>query len=142
MPYIKISAKGSTIKHGSSAAPTAVLDGVESIGLNQGDRVLLDFTSHQSASTFEWKDSGLRDTSEFDVSGFYDPDDTTGWEAIRAAHAAGTLYYHTLVWPSAGLPAWAASGYITRFNVPPAGAKDPLRANYSFKAITAETFTA
>lgn len=140
MPYTKISAKGSTVKHGASATPTTVLDGVETIGVNQGDRQMIDFTSHSSTVTMEYKDSGLRDTSEIEVAGFYDPDDT-GWEAIRAAHAAGTLYYITVGWPSTGLPTWAASGYITRFNVPPAGARDALRANFTFKAITAETFT-
>jgi hypothetical protein len=82
----------------------------------------------------------LRDSCSLDITIEYDPANT-GHEAVRAAHAAGTLYYFTLVLPDAGTAQWALSGYITSFNIPTMSVNGSLKATIGFKAITADTFT-
>lgn len=137
----KISAKGVKIKHGTSANPTDVLAHLDTVTINVGDRELIDVTTHDSpGGTREFVDSGVRDTTELEVAIKYAPGNA-GHEAIRAAHAAGTLYYHTLIMPDAGEAQWTAAGYITKFNVPNGGVVEGLKATYTFKAKGAETFT-
>lgn len=136
----KISAKGMIVKHGTSATPTDVLANVRSVGFNQGARDQIDVTTHDSSVTMEHVDSGLRETPEIELTIIYDPANV-GHEAIRAAHAAGTLYYLTVVLPDAGAAQWAASGHVTQFSIPSRGPKDALEANITFKAKVAETFT-
>lgn len=139
MPLVKISGKGITVKHGATASPTTALTGLESLGLNQGDVELLEVTTHESTQR-EYVDSGLRDTPEISGVIVYDPTDA-GHEAIRAAHAARTLYYVTIVLPDSGTAQWACSGYFTKFEIPSVGVRDALKANFTFKVKTAETFT-
>jgi len=136
----KISAKGAIIKHATTATPTVDLTQVRSISFNQGDREQIDTTTHDSTTTKEHVDSKLRETPTLEVTIIYDPA-VAGHEAIRAAHAAGTLYYITLVLPDAGAAQWAMSGYITSFNIPAMTTNAALEATFSFKANVAETFT-
>lgn len=136
----KYSAKGCQVKHGTSANPTDVLAQVESVGFTQGDRELLDVTTHDSSTTKQYVDSGLRETSEVSINLLYDPADA-GHEALRAAEANGTVYYITVILPDAGAAQWAAVGYVTGFNVPDRSPGDPLTATVTFKARSAETFT-
>lgn len=139
MPLVKISAKGLTIKHGTSAAPSTSLTGVDSVGINLGDVELLEVTTHESTQR-EYVDSGLRDTPEIPLTLIYDPTDT-GHEAIRAAHAARTLYYLTFVSPDSGTAQWACSGYFTRAEIPKSGVREALKLELNFKVKSAETFT-
>lgn len=140
MPVTKISAKGTKLKIALTATPTTELTELQSIGLDQGERDQIDMTSHSSTVTEEFTDSGLRKTVGISGVIFYDPADTIH-ELLRAAHAAGTLVYATLVLPDAGNAQWACSGYVTAFSIPDRGPKDPLIANFAIKAKTAETFT-
>lgn len=137
----RISTKGTVIKHGASATPTTTLAGVRSITPGDGLRELIDATCHDSSTTKEYIKAPLRDTFSLSITLAYDPADT-GHEAIRAAHAAGTLYYLTMVLPDAGAAQWELSGYLTGFSV---GALNPttglLEATVAYKAIAAETFT-
>lgn len=139
MPLVKISGKGLTVKHGATAAPTTSLTGLESLGFNPGDVELIEVTTHESTQR-EYVDSGLRDTPEITGVIVYDPTDA-GHEALRAAHAARTLYYLTVVLPDSGAAQWACSGYFTKFEIPSTSAKDALKANFTFKVKSAETFT-
>ena len=113
----KMSAKGAIIKHATTATPTVELTQVRSISFNQGDREQIDTTTHDSTTTKEHVDSKLRETPTLEMTLVYDPANV-GHEAVRAAHAAGTLYYITLVLPDAGAAQWAMSGYVTAFNLP------------------------
>jgi hypothetical protein len=139
MPLVKISAKGLNIKHGTTASPSTLLTGVESVGINLGDVELIEVTTHDSTQR-EYVDSGLRDTPEIPIVLTYDPTDA-GHEAIRAAHAARTLYYLTLTSPDTGAAAWACSGYFTRAEIPASGVRDALKLNLTYKVKSAETFT-
>jgi hypothetical protein len=139
MPLLKVSAKGLTIKHGSAATPTTLLTGVESLGINLGDVELIEVTTHESTQR-EYVDGGLRDTPEIPITLTYDSADT-GHEAIRAAHAARTLYYLTFVEPGAGAAQWACSGYFTRAEIPKSGVREALKLELNFKVKSAETFT-
>lgn len=148
MPYQKYAAKGVIIKFGTAATPTAVVSGIESVGINLGERGLVETTTHDSTTTRDYEDSKLRDTEEITATIVYDPADAVH-EALRAAHATGAAgnsgnpYYLTLVLPDAGAAQWAASGFVTRFEVPNLGAaNDPLRASFTFKAKSVSTFTA
>jgi predicted secreted protein len=138
---IKISAKGMILKIATTATPTTSLLGLRTIGFNQGAREQIDVTTHDSTVTKEHVDSGLRDTPEIGLTLIYDPADTIH-ELVRAAHAAGTLVYFTIVLPDTGAAAWACSGHVTQFEIPNRGVGDPLEANITLKAKVAETFTA
>jgi hypothetical protein len=136
----KISAKGFIVKQGASATPTDVLPFVDSVGINVGDVALIETTTHDSTNTKDYVDEGLRDTSEIEIVLLYDPTNAQH-EALRAAHAARTPWYMTLVSPDSGAAQWAELGRVLSFNVVPATARDPLKANVRFKATGAGTFT-
>jgi len=137
----RIATKGSIIKHGASATPTTALAGIRGISVGDGAREMINATCHDSATTLEYIAAPLRDTLMLTVTLAEDPADT-GHEAIRAAYAAATLYYFTLVLPDAGAAQWALSGYITSFLV---GQLNPetglLESVFTYKATSAETFT-
>lgn len=139
MPLVKISGKGIKLKHGTSATPTTELGGIESVAFNPGDVELIEVTTHESTQR-EYVDSGLRDTPEISGVILYDPTDT-GHESLRAAHAARTLYYLTIILPDGGTAQWACSGYFTKFEIPSTGVREALKVNFTFKVKTAETFT-
>jgi len=138
---MKISAKGTILKFGLTATPLTSVTALQSIGFDQGNRDQIDVTTHDSATAMEHVDSGLRETPTIDGTIIYQPEDATH-ESIRAAHAAGTLIYATVILPDAGAAQWACSGHVTSFVIPARGPKDPLIANFSIKAKVVETFTA
>jgi len=138
----RIATKGTLVKHGASAAPSTNLAGVRSVQPGDGLRAMINATCHDSSTTLEYIPAPLRDTQSLAITIAYDPADT-GHEAVRAAYAAATKYYFTLVLPDAGNAQWAFSGYITSFLV--SGNVDPetglLEATINYKADAAETFT-
>jgi hypothetical protein len=146
MSYNKISAKGVVIKFGTAATPTGVVKGLDTIGLKTGKRDLVETTAHDSDTTRSYADAGLRDSNEITFDFFYDPSDTVH-ESIRAAHAGGAAantgnpYYLTFLLPNSTTSSWAASGFVTDFDVANLGTKNPLKASCTFKAIAKETFT-
>lgn len=137
----RIATKGAQIKHGASATPTTVLAGVRSIAVTGGERGMIDATCHDSSTTREYIKAPLRDTFGLNVTLAHDPADT-GHEAIRAAYAAGTLYYLTLILPDAGAAQWELSGTITNFTPAQLSPEDNvLECTFTFKAHGADTFT-
>jgi hypothetical protein len=135
------STKGAVVKHGTSATPSTVLAGVRSVGKTGGERGMIDATCHDSSNTKEYIKGPLRDTLGLTITIAHDPADA-GHEAIRAAHAAGTLYYFTLVLPEAGLAEYALSGTITSFLEGQLSAEDGVfETVITYKAHGAETFT-
>lgn len=137
----RIATKGAVVKHGSSATPTTTLAGVRSVELIGGTREMIDATCHDSSTTKEYIPAPLRDTLGLRVTLAHDPADT-GHEALRAAWAAATLYYLTLILPDTGAAQWALSGYITDF-LPAQLNPDTglLEAVFTYKANAVETFT-
>lgn len=138
----KYAAKGAIIKSGSSASPTTTLTQLKSVSLTIGERELLDATTHDSSTAKEYVAAGVRDTSMVEAEILYDPADATH-EAVRAAQAAGTTWYWTVILPDTGAAQWAMSGVIRSFSL---GSLDPvsglIQASISFKALAVETFTA
>jgi len=102
---------------------------------------MINATCHDSVTTLEYIPAPLRDTASLTVRLAHDPADTDH-EAIRAAYAAATKYYLTLVLPDAGAAQWAFSGYITSF-IPQEMNPETglLETVFTYKADTAETFT-
>jgi len=137
---VKYSAKGSILKSGSTAAPTTSLASVKSIGFNIGARALIDATTHDNSGTKAYVDSGLKDTSELQLNLLADPDDTAH-EAVRAAHAAGTPWYFTLVLPNSGAAQWALLGIILEMSIPQLNVDGLLEYSVRYKATAGETFT-
>lgn len=137
----RIATKGAIIKHGASVTPTTVLAGVRSIQVGDGQRNMIDATCHDDTATKTYIPAPLRDTDSLTVTLAHDPADT-GHEAIRAAYAANTTYYFTLILPDAGAAQWAQVGNITSFV---SGQLNPdtglLEATFTFKATGAATFT-
>jgi hypothetical protein len=138
----KIAAKGAIVKTGSSATPTTNLAQVRSVSVTVGEREMINVTTHDSTTTKEYIPALLRDTNQVEIEIAYDPANATH-EDVRAAHAAGTKWYFTVVLPDAGAAQFAMSGYITAFSISPL---DPetgaLMATISYRADTADTFTA
>lgn len=138
----KYAAKGAVVKTGASATPTASLVNVKSVSITVGDREMINVTTHDSATTKDYIAAPLRDTNSLQIELLYDPTATTH-EELRAAHAAGTKWYFTVVLPDAGSAQWALSGYLTSFSI---GSLDPetgaVTASIAYKADTVDTFTA
>lgn len=137
----KFKAKGVVIKAALTATPTTLLTQEADVSFNIGDRSLIDVTTHDSTTTKDYIDSGLKETAELDITCEYDPAGTIH-ELIRAAHAAGTLVFLTLVLPDTGNAQWAMSGTVLSFNVPGLGTGSSLKMQFKFKAHGAETFSA
>lgn len=137
----KIAALGAIVKYGASASPTTELAQVKSVSFEQGSREQIDMTTHDNTVTKEYKDAKLRDTASVEITILYDPANS-GHEAIRAAHAAGTLYYITLVLPDTGAAQFAMSGYFTDFSISPLVTNGAIEATIRYKANAADTFTA
>lgn len=137
----KYPAKGVKILAGAAAAPTNEVPAIKTIAMKGGEREMIDVTNMQSSGTEESIPNPLRKVRSIDVTLIYDPADTMH-ERLRAAHAAGTLEYQTLVLPDAGNAQWAFSGYITEMTVPELNVNGALESTYTFVANTAETFTA
>lgn len=137
----KFAAKGVVVKSGSSATPTQVLPGVDTVTIDTGSREMIDVTSHDSSNAKEYIKAPLKDTLSADIDIFFDPGNTYHDELVDA-HAAGTKWYLTFVLPDTGAAEWAAGGYITNMTVP---ALDPqtgaLKSTISFKADGAATYT-
>jgi len=137
----RIATKGVIIKYATTATPTNVLGGVRSVQINGGERGMIEATCHDS-TTREYIVAPLADTFGLTITVAHDPADT-GHEAIRAAQAAGTLYYVTVVLPDAGAAQWALSGYFTGYTPAQTSPTDGLlECSFTFKANAAATFTA
>lgn len=136
----KYAAKGAKILAGAAAAPATEVPAIKEVALTGGGREMIDTTNHQSTVTKEQIPEPLRDVRSIEVTLFYDPADTMH-ERLRAAQAAGTLEYQTLVLPDAGASQWAFSGYITEFTVPTLGVTGALECTYTFMAASSEAFT-
>jgi len=137
----KTKAKGVTVKYGTAASPTDVLAQMAEVSFDQGARSPIDVTTHDSTTTKEYIDPGLRETASCEITVEYDPANA-GHEAFRAAQSAGTLFYVTLVLPDAGAAQFAMSGYVTDCSLPTMTPSGSLKCTYSFKAASADTFTA
>lgn len=137
---VKIAAKGSLLKSGASATPTVTLGSVRSIGFNPGARKLIDSTTHDNSGTMSYVDSGLKDTADLKATVLMDPADTAH-EAIRAAQAAGTPWYFTLVLPDTGAAQWALLGIILELTIPTLNVDGLLEMEITYKATAGETYT-
>jgi hypothetical protein len=140
MPAIKYAAKGVVVKSGAAATPTTVLASVKSVMISVGDVSLVDVTTHDSTTTKDFVHPKLRDTLSADLTLVWDPAEATH-EAIRAAHAAGTLWYLTFILPDAGAATYEASGYLIGFSIPALTPEGDLEVTLKFKAKSVETYT-
>lgn len=137
----KFKAKGVIIKAALTSTPTTTVDQAADVSFNVGDRSLIDVTTHDSTTTKDYIDSGVRETAELDITCEYDPANAVH-EIIRAAHGVGTLLYVTLILPDTGAAQWVMSGIVTSFNVPSASAGNSLKMQWKFKATSLDVFTA
>lgn len=137
----RIASKGAIAKYAATATPTNVIPGTRLVAIVVGGRPMIDATCHDSSTTKEYVAAPLRDTVGVDITIAHDPANSHH-EAIRAAMAAGTLHYLTVVLPDIGAAEWAMSGYWTDFGVPALNPDTGLmEAVIKFKAAGVETFT-
>lgn len=137
----RIASKGAIAKYATTSAPTNVIAGVRSVAITIGSRPMIDATGHDDTSTKNYIPAPLRDTIDVEITVAHDPANA-GHEAIRAAHAAGTLHYLVIVLPDAGAAQWEASGYWTEFGVPSMNPDTGLlECTLKFKSNAVETFT-
>jgi hypothetical protein len=137
----KIASKGVLVKSGSAATPTTNLAQVRSVSLTIGEREMINTTTPDSTTSKDYISAPLRDTNQVEIEIAYDPANSTH-EDVRAAHAAGTKWYFTVVLPDAGAAQWAMAGTITGFSIPALDAESGLLiANITYRADTVDTFT-
>jgi len=137
----KYSAKGVIVKYAATATPTTEITQKAEVSFEDGDRTLIDTTTHETTTARSYSDSGLRDTFAVGLRLLLDPADTIH-ELIRSHHNAGTIGYLTLVLPDAGAAQWAGSGIWTSFNIEGMTADGMLAARGRFKFTSVESFTA
>lgn len=138
---VKTPTKGISVKHGTSATPTDVLANVKTVRVKPGIREMIKSTDHAATNTDSYVPRPIRDTADAEIVIFWDPDDT-GHEAVRAAHAAGTKYYFTTVFPNVGASQYALAGYITDFSPGEFDTETGLmEATIVFKCDGVEAFT-
>lgn len=138
----KYPAKGVIVKYAATATPTTEVTNKAEVGFEDGERELIPSTTHENTTVKTYLDSGLRDTFAVMLRLLLDPADTIH-ELMRNHHSAGTLGYLTLVLPDTGAAQWAMSGNITQFSVPTLNPETGrLEADFTFKAVTVDTFTA
>lgn len=140
MPAVKYSAKGAILKSGAAIHPTTTVGSLKSLVMDIGERTLLDTTTHDNSATKSYVDSGLKDTVSLDITVLADPGDTNH-EALRAAHAAGTPWYLSVVTPDAGAALWEMLGIILNISVPAMNTDGLLEYTIKYKATAAETYT-
>lgn len=136
----KYKAKGVVIKYGDSASPTTTIPQLAEVDINLGERELIEVTTHDSATSKEYIDTGLVDTPEINVRVVLDPADVAH-EWLRAKHLSGGIGYLTFVLPDAGSAQWACSGFVRSASIQP-GLKGSLDATFVFKCNVYPTFTA
>ena len=137
----KYPAKGVIVKYAATATPTTEVVNKAEVGIEDGERELIDSTTHENTTTKSYVDSGLRDTLGIPLRLLLDPADTIH-ELMRSHWAAGTLGYLTIVLPDTGAATWSGSGYITSYQVEGMTPKGELAVRIRFKYASAETFTA
>ncbi len=138
----KFAAKGAILKYAATATPTTTVDNLLEVSVTIGDRGMINTTTHGSSTTKDYMAEPLRDTNEVSGKIIYDPADTIH-ELMRLHQSAGTLGYMTIVLPDTGAAQWAMSGNLTRFSVPTLNPETgKLESDFTFKAVTVDTFTA
>lgn len=137
----KIAAKGAILKYAATASPTTTVDNLVEVSINPGSRGVINTTTHGSTTTKDYLAEPLRDTNEISGKILYDPADTIH-ELMRNHHAAGTTGYMTVILPDQGAAQWALSGVLTTFSIPTLNPESGrLEVDFTFKALTADTFT-
>lgn len=137
----KNSTKGVIVKTGSSATPTTNLAQVKTVRIKPGRREMIKSTSHDSTATDEYIPRPLRDTADLEIVLLWDPAVTTHDELLDA-HAAGTKWYFTVIFPEAGAAQFVLSGYITDFEPGDFDAETGImECTVRFKADSSETYT-
>ena len=136
----KIAAKGVILKYAATATPTTALINKVEIGFEDGDRELIDSTTHENTVTKSYVDSGLRDTFGLPVKIFLDPADTIH-ELMRSHHHSGTGGFATLVLPDAGGAEWTGPVQVMRWNIEGMTPQGGLIVNTRLKFTGTETFT-
>lgn len=136
----KIPSFGVILKAAATATPTVSIPGLKDVSFGGGERAMIDSTTQDNTATKTYVPHPLRDVRSLEFNIAYDPADTVH-ERMRAAHAAKTLEYITVILPDAGAAAWAMSGYYTKFGLPSIGLDGLLESAIAFQAVSAETFT-
>lgn len=136
----KIAVRGLVLKAAATAAPTVVVPGVEEVSMSGGQREMIDTTTHDDTVVKSQIPSPIRAQRKLEVTLLYDPANTQH-ERMRAAHAAGTLEYQSLILPDAGAAQYDFSGYIVEWNPLPMGQDGALKIKYMYEVVAAEVFT-
>ena len=137
----KTPTKGVIVKTGNSATPTTNLANVKTVRAKPGRREMIKSTTHDDTNVDSYVPRPVRDSSDLEIVALWDPANQTH-EDVRAAHAAGTKWYFTVIFPDAGAAQYALEGYITDFEPGDFDTESGLmEVTIRFKATAVETFT-
>lgn len=137
----KFKSKGAILKYAATATPTTEVAQILGLSLEDGDRNLLDSTTHDNTTAKSYLDSGLRDTRGIGLRILLDPADTIH-ELLRSHQDAGTTGYAAIVLPDTGAAQWTGPVQVVSYQVSEMTAEGLLEANLRLKFLSVETFTA
>lgn len=103
-------AMGTALKIGANAV--AELTSISGISVSAGT---IDITTLSSADNYREYLQGLRDGGDVSMSGFFDPADTNGQQALLTAFNSGASTAMTIVFPTAIGYTWTFNGIVTAF---------------------------
>lgn len=75
----------------------------------------IETTTLDTADGYRTFIGGLRDGGEVSLSGFFDPDDTNGQQALLTNFNSGAAATFSVVFPAALSASWTFSGIVTAF---------------------------
>lgn len=137
----KYPAKGVILKYGATADPSSVVTNKAEVGFEDGERELIDSTTHENTVTKSYLDSGLRDTAGIPLRLLLDPADTQH-ELMRSHWSSGTGGYATLILPDAGAAQWTGPVQVMMWQIEGMTTRGELAVRTRLKFTGTETFTA
>lgn len=108
----KTHAFGTTFKWGSAAV--AGLNAINGIEITAET---VDVTTHDSEGAFKEFLPGFLDAGEVSLEGFFDPEDTTGQQAMLASSLAREIKQCIITFPASTGATWTFDGLITAIKI-------------------------
>lgn len=95
----------------------ALVGGLDNIGGVELTADTVEVTAHDSTGGFKEYITGLLDTSEVSISGYFDPADTTGQQKMLADMQTSTVGECVITFPASTKATWTFDGVIKSIKI-------------------------
>ena len=119
----------------------AVVGGLDNIGGVEINVALQKVTSHDSPDAFEEYIAGLLDVGEVPISGYFDPADATGQQAMLTSAQARTSGACVITFPASTKATWTFTGLISNIKIGDSPVDGALPFSASIKPTGKPVFT-